>query len=273
MTRGRLDDRLKAGEAEASGLSAGRIALVTGASRGVGAATARMLAARGADVVVNYRSKARRAEEVVGDVRRTGRRALAARADLTEPDESAEMFAVVREHFGRLDLLVLNASGGLERDRDEAYAMRINLTAQTRAVDLALPLMPEGGRVVFVTSHLAHFYGERPVYPSYEPVAASKKAGENALRARIPELSARGISLVVVSGDVIEGTITPKLMERRSPGLLAARRRQAGRLPTVEDFARAVADAAEDAGLKDGSTVFVGSTAWEVPEGKPADGA
>jgi NAD(P)-dependent dehydrogenase (short-subunit alcohol dehydrogenase family) len=253
--------------------STGRIALVSGASRGVGAATARTLAGRGVDVIVNYRSKARRAEEVAGDARRAGRRAIAAQADLTNPDESVEMFDVVRERFGRLDLLVLNASGGLERGKNEDYAMQINLTAQTQAVDLALPLMPEGGRVVFVTSHLAHFYGQKPVYPSYEPVAASKRAGEDALRSRIPELSASGVSLVVVSGDVIEGTITPKLMERQSPGLLAARRRQAGQLPTVDDFARAVADATEDTALQSGETVFVGSTEWEIPEAKPEDGA
>ena len=133
----------------------------------MGAATSRALAGRGADVIVNYRSKARRAEEVVEDVRRAGCRAVAARADLTDPDESAAMFAVIRERFGRLDLLVLNASGGLEWNWDEDYAMQINLTAQTRALNLALPLISEGGRVVFVTSHLAQFYGERPVYPSY----------------------------------------------------------------------------------------------------------
>ena len=262
---------MKAWQGEPSSPSTGRVALVTGASRGVGAATARLLAGRGADVIVNYRSKARRAEEIAENVRQAGRRAVAARADLTDPDESASMFAVVGQRFGRLDLLVLNASGGLERDRNEDYARRINLTAQTRAVDLALPLMPQGGRVVFVTSHLARFYGERPVYQSYEPVAASKKAGEDALRSRIPELSALGVSLVVVSGDVIEGTITPKLMERQSPGLLAARRQQVGRLPTVDDFARAVADAAEDAELRSGATVFVGSTEWQIPV-VPADG-
>ena len=260
------------GQGGAPASLAGGVALVTGASRGVGAATARALAERGADVVVNYRNKARRADEVVGDIGRAGRRAVATRADLTDPEECAAMFGRVGEHFGRLDLLVLNASGGLERDRDGDYAMEINLTAQVRALDLALPLMPDGGRVVFVTSHLAHFHGERPVYRAYEPVAASKKAGEDALRARIPELSGRGVSLVVVSGDVIEGTITPKLMERQSPGLLEARRRQAGRLPTVEDFARAVADAAGDAGLESGATVFVGSTDWEVPGAGPTGG-
>jgi NAD(P)-dependent dehydrogenase (short-subunit alcohol dehydrogenase family) len=236
------------------------VALVTGASRGVGAATARILAGRGRDVVVNYRSKKRRAEEVAKEIQALGVRALTVRADLTDPDETEAMFAEVRERFGRLDLLVLNASGGLERDRSADYAMEINLTAQTRAADLALPLMPEGGRVLFITSHLAHFHGEKPGYSGYDPVAESKKAGEDALRARVPEMAARGVKLVVVSGDIIEGTITPRLLERQSPGLIEGRRRQAGRLPTVEDFAQAIAAAADDPDLKSGATIFVGET-------------
>lgn len=118
--------------------------------------------------------------------------------------------------------------------------------------------MPPGGRVVFVTSHWAHLYGQKPVYPGYEPVAASKRAGEDALRVRLPELEARGLSLVVVSGDLIEGTITPKLLERSSPGLIRARREQAGTLPGVEDFAAAIVAAASDAELTNGATVYVG---------------
>ena len=102
--------------------------------------------------------------------------------------------------------------------------------------------MPRSGRVVFVTSHLAHFYGEKPIFPDYETVAASKKAGETALRERIGELAALGISLVVVSGDLIEGTITPKLLERAAPGLIETRRAQAGELPTVRDFAEAISE-------------------------------
>ena len=124
---------------------------------------------------------------------------------------------------------------------------------------------------MFVTSHLPHFYGEKSVCGAYKPVTASKKAGEDALRSRIPGLRARGVSLVVVSGDVIEGSITPKLMEPQSPGLLAARRRKAGRLPTLDDFARALVDAAEDTSPMSGATVFVGSTEWEASEEKPAD--
>jgi NAD(P)-dependent dehydrogenase (short-subunit alcohol dehydrogenase family) len=242
-----------------------QVALVTGASRGIGAATARLLAERGADVVLNYRSKARRAEEVVQAVQSAGRRALPFQADLTDPNATSAMFAAVQQQFGRLDLLILNASGGLERDKPAEYAMDLNLTAQVRAVDLALPLMPSGGRVVFVTSHLAHFYGRKPVYPGYEPVAAGKKAGEEALRARVPELAARGLALVVVSGDLIEGTITPRLMQRQDAGLIEARREQAGGLPTVEEFALAIVDAAAQPSLESGTTIFVGSTEWELP--------
>lgn len=110
----------------------------------------------------------------------------------------------------------------------------------------------------------AHFYGSKPVYPLYEPVAQSKKAGEEALRAYIPELSKRDIKLVVVSGDLIEGTITPKLMQRQNPGLIETRQQQAGVLPTIEEFAHAIASSALDNQLETGATIFVGSTDWEL---------
>lgn len=236
-----------------------KIALVTGASRGIGASVSRLLAAGGADVIINFRSKGPRAEEVAAAVRASGRRAFLAQADITNEVEVKSMVPVINA-AGRLDLLVLNASGGLEKDKPADYAMHLNLTAQERLVELALPLMTPGGRIVFVTSHLAHFYGRKPVPAVYEPVAASKHAGEQALRARIPELTAKGIRLVVVSGDLIEGTITPKLMERGSRGLIEARRQQAGSLPTIEEFAQAIVEAAANPELKSGDVVFVGST-------------
>ncbi len=240
-----------------------KVALVTGGSRGVGATTAIFLAERGFDVAVNYREKARRAEAVIADIEASGRRGWPAQADLTDDDATTAMFGRLKQDPGRIDLLVLNASGGLEAGMAENYAMQVNMGAQTRVLDLSLPLMPNGGRVVFVTSHLAHFHGEKPVYPAYEPVAASKKAGEMALRERIPELAMRDISLIVVSGDLIDGSITPRLMERQSPGLIDARREEAGGLPTVEEFAQAIADAAVNEDLVSGDTVYVGSTEWE----------
>ena len=69
-------------------------------------------------------------------------------------------------------------------------------------------------------------------------------------------------SLGVVSGDLIEGTITPKLMERANRGLIEERREQAGKLPTVEEFAAAIVDTCADASLISGATVFVGNTEW-----------
>ncbi len=235
-----------------------KTALVTGASRGVGAAVAKLLAARGADVAINYRSKGARAFQVAAEVEHSGRRALLAQADITSTADLRKMMAAVEETFGTLHLLVLNASGGLEKNKAADYALQLNLTAQVQTLEHALPLMPRPSRVVFVTSHLAHFYGEKPVFPEYETVAMSKKAGEEALRERIPELADLGVSLVVVSGDLIEGTITPKLLERAAPGLIEARRAQAGALPSVRDFAEAIVNAAADPNLASGATVYVG---------------
>lgn len=240
------------------------VALVTGASRGIGASVAEKLASRGFDIAVNYRNKARRAEQVVETVKAAGREALAVQADLTNPDDVHAMIAQISATFGGLHLLVLNASGGLEKDAVADYAMQLNLTAQVRLVEAALPIMPAGSRIVFVTSHLAHYYGEKPVYPEYEVVAASKKQGEVALRERIPTLTEKGIDLVVVSGDIIEGTITPQLLDRLNPGLLERRREEAGWLPTVDDFAEAIAKAAVDETLESGATIYVGSQDWEA---------
>jgi NAD(P)-dependent dehydrogenase (short-subunit alcohol dehydrogenase family) len=237
----------------------GRVALVTGGSRGVGASTARFLADSSVHVAVNYRDKLKRAEQVVTEVAAKGVEGLAVRADMTDADSVAEMLTGVQQRFGKIDLLILNASGGLEKDVAEDYAMRLNRDAQVDLVRQALPLMPVGGKIVFVTSHLAHFHGEQPVMDAYEPVAASKHAGEKALREMIPEFEAAGIGFVVVSGDLIEGTITPKLLNRIRPGVIDERRSQVGWLPTTDDFAREIVNAALSTDLANGETVYVGS--------------
>lgn len=175
------------------------------------------------------------------------------------------MFDRLKNAWAHLDLLVLNASGGLEKDKPTGYAMQLNLDAQVNLVKGALPLMGPGGRVVFVTSHLAHFCETKPVYDGYEPVARSKKAGEDALRAMMPQLAGLGIRLVIVSGDLIEGTITPRLLQRQSPGLIEDRRREAGSLPDVEEFAAAIVEGSAGAEHENGATIFVGSTEWNNP--------
>lgn len=238
-----------------------KVVLVTGASRGIGARVAELLGEAGARVAVNYRSKGPRAEEVAAEVRRLGGQAITVCADLTNREAVAGMVATVARHFRKIDILVLNASGGLEKGMPEDYALRLNRDAQLTMVDEAQDVMEQASRIVSVTSHMAHFHGQKPGLDVYEPVAASKQEGERALRARIPELSGRGISLVVVSGDLIDGTTTPRLMQRRRPGIIEARREAAGGwLPSVDDFARAIVDAASDPALETGSTVYVGST-------------
>lgn len=238
----------------------GRTALVTGASRGIGAAVALMLAEEGADIAINFRSKGARAGQIADQIRAQGNRALLAQADLTDQASVDVMAGALERTFGRLDALVLNASGGLEKGKPASYAMELNLTAQLRTLEAVLPLMPNGACVVFVTSHLAHFYRRKPVYAAYEEIAASKKAGEDALLARIPEFETRGIRLAIVSGDMIEGTITPKLLERSQRGLIESRRAQAGALPTVQEFAAAIVDAAADRRRANGHVSFVGPT-------------
>jgi 3-oxoacyl-[acyl-carrier protein] reductase len=238
----------------------GRTALVTGASRGIGAAVAVLLAQQGADVAINFRSKGARAEEIAAEVGALGQRSLLAQADLTDEGDVNAMAGAIKKEFGQLHVLILNASGGLEKDKPASYAMELNLTAQVRVLDAMLPLMPAGGCVIFVTSHLAHFHGRKPVYAAYEGIAASKKAGEDALRARMPEFEARGLRLRIVSGDMIDGTITPKLLERTQRGLIESRRDQAGVLPTVQEFAAAIVDAAADSGQPNGHVTYVGAT-------------
>lgn len=223
---------------------AGKRVLVTGSSRGVGADTARYFAEAGASVVINYRNKAARAEKLVAEFAEYDGDSFAVGADLTDTDSVAAMLAEVKARLGGLDILVLNASGGMEQNMGADYALRLNRDAQVGMLNAARELMGAGGRVVFVTSHQAHFIRTTPTMDAYVPVAESKRAGEDALREMIPSLTEQGIEFVVVSGDMIEGTITATLLNRLEPGAIEARRETAGRLYNVAEFAAEVALAA-----------------------------
>lgn len=223
---------------------AGKRALVTGSSRGIGADTASYFAAAGARVAINYRNKEARALKLVAQIVDAGGEAIAIGADLTEPLSVAALVEAVKEEFGGLDILVLNASGGMESGMSEDYAMQLNRDAQVAFLTAARPLLSAGSRVVFVTSHQAHFIRTTPTMPEYLPVALSKRAGEDALREMIPSLEADGIDFVVVTGDMIEGTITATLLQRANPEAIESRRQAAGRLYNVGEFAAEVALAA-----------------------------
>jgi NAD(P)-dependent dehydrogenase (short-subunit alcohol dehydrogenase family) len=198
----------------------------------------------GAKVVVNFRNKEARAQKIVDSINAHGGEAIAVGADLTDPESVAAMFAQAQEAFGGLDILVMNASGGMEAGMGEDYAMKLNRDSQVNLLTEALKVLSDGARVVFVTSHQAHFIRTTPTMDEYLPVALSKRAGEDALREMIPQLAERGIGFTVVSGDMIEGTITATLLERANPGAINARKESAGKLYNVSEFAAEVALAA-----------------------------
>jgi len=241
----------------ATGSLDGLRALVTGSSRGIGADTATYFAEAGASVVINFRNKEARAIRLVDKIVAAGGSAIALGADLTDPISVAGMLDTIESEWGGLDILVMNASGGMESGMAGDYAMQLNRDAQVTLLTAALPLLAPGSRVVFVTSHQAHFIHSTPTMPEYLPVALSKRAGEDALLEMIPVLDAAGIGFVVVSGDMIEGTITATLLERANPGAISARKDSAGRLYNVSEFAAEIAAAAVEP-IPAGHTRLVG---------------
>ena len=249
----------------AAGSLAGKNVLVTGSSRGIGADTIRYFAGAGANVVINYRNKEARAVKLADEVRALGVQAVVVGADLTDPASVAAMFATTKAELGDLDVLVLNASGGMESGMAEDYAMQLNRDAQVSVVEHAMPMLRPGSRIVFVTSHQAHFIRTTPTMPEYVPVATSKRAGEDALRAKQDDFDAAGVDFVVVSGDMIEGTITATLLERANPGAISSRKESAGRLYNVGEFAAEVAAAAVEP-IPENHTRYVGDTSDFIAE-------
>lgn len=247
------------------GSLSGKRALVTGSSRGIGADTVGYFAEAGAKVVVNFRNKEARALKIVDGIVANGGEAIAVGADLTDPADVKAMFQAAKDAFGGLDILVMNASGGMESGMGEDYAMKLNRDSQVNLLREALNVLVDGARVVFVTSHQAHFIRTTPTMDEYVPVALSKRAGEDALREMIPELDARNIGFTVVSGDMIEGTITATLLERANPGAIASRKESAGKLYNVSEFAAEVALAAVEPVPAD-NTRLVGDTSDFIAE-------
>lgn len=136
----------------------GKIALVTGASRGIGEAIALEVAGKGADVVVNYSSNEEAARKVVDKIERMGRKAIAVRANVADEDQVRNMVAEIKQRFGRIDLLVNNA--GILRDRTirkmsvEEWNLVIdtNLNGVFHVTKHSLGIMPNGGSIVNISS-------------------------------------------------------------------------------------------------------------------------
>ena len=179
----------------------GKAALVTGGSRGIGAAIARRLAADGADVAITYRASAARADEVVDAINATGSRALAVAVDSSAPDAGRRAVDAVVDEFGRLDILVNSAgvfpNGPLEQVRAEEVdnAIDLHVRAPFLFSQAAAAVLPDGGRIITIGSNLA----DRTPYPGVALYAATKAAVMGMTRGLARELGPRGITVNVVA--------------------------------------------------------------------------
>src|SRR5882757_9286484 len=141
----------------------GKVALVTGGSRGIGAASARALADEGANVAISYVASADKAEAVVQELKARGVDAKAFKADQASPAEVDRLVNDVAKHFGRLDILVNNAAvsagGGVDDPNADTAALArqdaINVHGVVTAIRAASKLMGQGGRIVTIGSYLA----------------------------------------------------------------------------------------------------------------------
>ena len=231
-------------------------AFVTGGS--IGADTCVGLARAGFDVAFSYRNKAARAAEIAGAITAAGAAALPLQCDITVAADIARAAERLRALTSPLRLLVLNASGGLERDllaTDPEYPMHVNRDAQLAVLEAVVPLLELGATAVFRDEPLGAPVRPWPAASAVRAHRRSKNAGETALRQRVPALNLR---LLVVTGDLVEGTITAKLLERMDPGVRALRTSATHPLPSTGEMAGALVAAALDERLPSGHTVVVG---------------
>ncbi|MFG3698374.1 SDR family NAD(P)-dependent oxidoreductase [Micromonospora sp. NPDC047620] len=179
----------------------GRVALVTGGARGIGAAVALRLAQDGADVAITYEHSTDRATVVVKQVEALGRRALAVRADSADPAAVRDAVDRTATELGRLDILVNNAGvflvGPLTElgDDEVERTLAVNVRAPFLAAQAAARHLTEGGRIINIGSNV----GERAVFPGLSLYSMSKTALVGLTRGLARELGPRGITANLVN--------------------------------------------------------------------------
>jgi 3-oxoacyl-[acyl-carrier protein] reductase len=222
-----------------------RVAVVTGSSRGIGRATALRLAADGAAVVVNYRTDAVAAHQVVTDIEARGGRAVMARADAGDPKELGSLLDTAERHYGGVDVLVHNAGGFVHglltaaTDDDYTHAFSLNAHATFVALREAGRRLRDGGRIVYVSSAVT-----RMAPPGQALYAASKAAGEQLIRSFAREVGGRGITV----NSVLPGpTDTDTFAASPAPVDALVAQTPLGRLGEPEDIADVVGFFTSDA--------------------------
>jgi 3-oxoacyl-[acyl-carrier protein] reductase len=184
----------------------GKVALVTGGSRGIGAAIARSLAEDGADVAISYVSNADKAGALVRQLQDKGVRAVAFQADQAKSDEVANLVRRTAEHFGHLDILVNNAGVfitgpiGEVTEADVARQFAVNVGGVNTAVREAAKLMQDGGRIISIGS----MGGTSSPWPGIADYSATKAAVAAYTRGWARDLGPRGITVNVIEPGPID---------------------------------------------------------------------
>lgn len=193
----------------------GRTALVTGASRGIGRASALRLAEAGANVIVNFVTSQSAAKDVAQQISQLGRRAATIKADVSEPEDIASMMQFVESEFGQLDILVSNAASGGFRPLLEATpkhfeaTMNTNVRALMLLAQAAVPLMRHSGekrKIIALSSH-----GSHRALPAYGLIGSSKAALESMVRHLAIEVGNYGINVNVLLAGLVETDSTKML--------------------------------------------------------------
>jgi enoyl-[acyl-carrier protein] reductase III len=239
---------------------AGKRALVTGGSRGIGRAIALRLASLGADAAVSYVKNEEAARETTGAIERLGRRSVAIKADVSEPKEVKALFAAAKATFGGLDLFVSNAVSGVlgpaTRIGKFGWDLALNTNARAFLVGAqeAAKLFPEsGGKIVAVSS-----IGSFTCLPGYAAVGASKAALETLVRYFAKELAPRGINVNAVSGGPVDTEALDYFPEKERILEEWKARTPARRIATPEEIAAvAVFLLSDDASWIQGQTIVV----------------
>ena len=190
---------------------AGKVALVTGGSRGIGAAIAKRLAAEGASVALTYSKGAEAAASVVEAIEHDGGKAVAIQADAADADAVRNAVETTVQTFGRLDVLVNNAGTVIPMpveettlaDFDRVFA--VNVRGTFVATQAALKHIKSGGRIIMIGSCL----GERVFFPGMAPYSATKGAIKMFTQGLARELGARGVTVNNVQPGPIDTDLNP----------------------------------------------------------------
>src|SRR5437879_8121563 len=189
----------------------GKIAIITGGSRGIGAAIAKRLAADGANVAITYTKGADAAASVVKEIERAGRKAIAIQADAADAEAVKAAVEKTVATFGRLDVLVNNAGTAIPKTFEETTleemdrVIDINVRGTFVATQAALKHMREGGRIIMIGSCV----GERMMTPGLVPYAATKGAVKMFTQGLSREVGSRGITVNNIEPGPIDTDLNP----------------------------------------------------------------